>query len=169
MCQGWLGLLKLLRLKKSKFVPLNAGVLIIGSLLWDSENGRPAWRDARLDGVSTQIVIARIRYGRLLSGKRRGRTYTMVFSRSAGSGHARVVRCTRQVATPAQLLEEATALWKAEQPSAAAGRIAAGWGCVALLCNPNREMPEDILKAWADRVRNEQDYGSVTQPKRRAD
>ncbi len=37
-------------------MPLSAGVLIIGSLLWDSEKGRPAWRNARLDMAKAQPV-----------------------------------------------------------------------------------------------------------------
>lgn len=143
-------------------MPLTAGVLIIGSLFWDSENERPAWRDARLEKTSAQVVTAPIRYGRL-SGKGRGYTYTMVFSRSAGIGHAVVVRCTRDVSTPTDLVAEAEALWKAEQPYATPGRIADYWGCVALLCNPDRTIAEDMLKAWADRVQKEPDYGKVTQ------
>jgi hypothetical protein len=156
--------LKLLKLRRIEPVPLTAGVLIIGSLLWDPEKGRPAWRDARLDTASAQSVTAPIRYGRL-SGKDRGHTYTMVFSRLAGIGHAKAVRCSRPIATPADLQAEAEALWKAEQPGAAAGRIAADWGCVALLCNPDRKLPEDLLKAWTDRVWREPDYGDVTQTK----
>lgn len=103
-------------------MPLNAGIRIIGSLLWDAERGRPAWREARLDIASMQRVTAPIRYGRL-SGKGRGYTYTMVFSRSAGTGHAVVIHCARGL-TSADLIAEAQALWKAEQPGAAAGRIA---------------------------------------------
>jgi hypothetical protein len=142
---GWLRLLKLLRLKRNKPVPLTAGVLIIGSLFWDSERGRPAWREARLDMASAQSATAPIRYGRL-SGKGRGYTYTMVFSRLA-------------------------AIWSCESGSmqsancAAAGGIADSWGCVALLCNPDRELPEDLLKAWTDHVGREPNYGKVTQTK----
>lgn len=141
---------------------LNGGIVIIGSLLWDSERGRPAWRDARLNMTSVQTVTAPIRYGRL-SGKGRGCTYTMVFSRLAKTGHAKVVRCLRAVSTAADLIAEAEALWKAEQPSAAAGRIADYWGCVVLLCNPDRKLPEELLKAWAERVAGEPNYGNVTQ------
>jgi hypothetical protein len=162
--QGWLLLLKLLGQKRNESVALNAGVLIIGSLLWDSERGRPAWREARLDMASAQSVTAPIRYGRL-SGKSRGYTYTMVFSRLAGIGRGKVVRYSRPFGTPADLLAEAAALWKAEQPSAAAGHIADYWGCVALLRNPDRKVPENLLKAWSDRVGREPDYGKVTQTK----
>lgn len=144
-------------------MPLNAGILIIGSLLWDSEGGRPAWRNARLETAiaSMQTVTAPIRYGRLSAS--RGNTYTMVFSRKAPAGQAKVLRCVRTISTPADLNMEAEALWKAEQPSAASGRIASQWGCVALICNPDRKVPEYLLKAWAERVGRERNYGEVTQ------
>lgn len=141
---------------------LNSGILIIGSLLWDSDRGRPAWRDARLDMASAQTVTAPIRYGRL-SGKNRGHSYTMVFSRSCEPGHARVVRCKRSISTVDDLIAEAQALWKAEQPSATPGRIAADWGCVALLRNPGRPIPVDLLEEWARRVADEPNYGRVRQ------
>lgn len=139
---------------------LNAGILIIGSLLWDDE--RRAWRDARLEMGLAETVMAPIRYGRL-SGKRRGHTYTMVFSRLCQAGQAKVVRCSHTVSSAENLIAEAEQLWKAEQPNAEAGRIAASWGCVALLCNPERKIPEDITKAWATRVSREPDYGNVPQ------
>jgi len=144
-------------------VPLNAGVLIIGSLLWDSTRDRPTWRNTRLDAAITsmQTVTAPIRYGRL--SESRGNTYTMVFSRRAGIGQAKVLRCVHAISTAADLNVEAEALWKAEQPTAAAGRIASEWGCVALLCNPDRKVPEYLLEAWAKRVGRERNYGNVTQ------
>jgi len=141
-------------------VPLTAGILIIGSLLWDEE--RQTWRGARLDMGSAETVTAPIRYGRL-SGWRRGRTYTMVFSRLCEAGQARVVRCSHIISSADELIEEAEHLWKAEQPNAEAGRIAADWGCVGLLCNPERKIPEDLLKGWANRVANEPGYGNVPQ------
>lgn len=143
-------------------MPLNAGILIIGSLLWDEGHGRPAWRKARLDGAGAQAVTAPIRYGRL-SGKNRGHTYTMVFSRLADPGHATVVECAQKVSMIGELIGEAEALWKAEQPSASPGRIAADWGCVAILCNPERIVPAEILNGWARRVADEPDYGNVHQ------
>lgn len=141
-------------------MPLNAGILIIGSLLWDDQ--RQGWRDARLEMNSAETAMAPIRYGRL-SGKRRGHTYTMVFSRLCEPGHAKVVRCSHTVSSVVDLIAEAEQLWAAEQPGAAAGRIAADWGCVALLCNPERKIPEDLLKEWAIRVSRESDYGNVRQ------
>ena len=78
-------------------------------------------------------------------------------------GQAKVVHCCHTVSSTADLIEEAEHLWKAEQPSADAGRIAADWGCVALLCNPDRKVPEDLLRAWAEPVEREPNYGRVSQ------
>ena len=143
-------------------MPLNVGILIIGSLLWDSEEDRPAWRNARLEIGSALAVTAPIRYGRL-SGKKRGHTYTMVFSRLCEIGQGKVVRCSHTVSSATDLIAEAEHLWKVEQSDADAGRIAANWGCVALLCNPARNIPEGILRGWADRVGREHGYGHVSQ------
>ena len=136
-------------------VLLDIGVLIIGSLLWDEK--RRHWRDARLDIRSAQPVTVPIRYGRLSTS--RGNTYTMVFSRLCHVGQGIVVRCTHGVPSSADLLVEAESLWKAEQPSAAAGRIASNWGCVALLSNPERKTAQDVVKAWGERVREEPNTG----------
>ena len=131
LCQNWgPQLLKLLKLTRGEPVPLTAGVLIIGSLLWDSEKGRPAWRDARLDMTSAQAVTAPIRYGR--KAKTRGNSFTMVFSRLCPAGTAKLVPCSRHF-NPQDLITEAEYLWKAEQPDAELHRIASPWGCVAAL------------------------------------
>jgi hypothetical protein len=140
-------------------MPLNVGVLIVGSLWWDKD--RQAWRDARLDMNSAQTVTAPIRYGRLSSS--RGNTYTMVFSRLCGSGRAKLVSCSHSISSFEELNAEAEHLWKAEYLKAKPKRIAKDWGCVALLCNPERKVPEDILKGWAERVGREPDYGYVSQ------
>lgn len=142
-------------------MPLDVGILIIGSLFWDDK--RRAWRDARLDMKSAQPVTVPIRYGRLSTS--RGDTYTMVFSRLCKSGQGLAVRCTRGISSPAELFAEAEALWKAEQPNAAAHRIASDWGCVALLPNPDRKIPAEIVRAWGERVGREPGYGQITQAK----
>ena len=141
-------------------MPLTAGVLIIGSLLWDSEKSRPAWRKARLK-TDAQTVTAPIRYGRL--SETRGNSYTMVFSRLCQAGRAQLVPCSHRISSLQELIEEAEHLWKAEQPDAKAHRIAASWGCVALLCNPKRQIAADLLKGWAERVVREPQYGKVSQ------
>jgi hypothetical protein len=139
---------------------LNAGVLIIGSLLWDDD--RQGWRDARLNMNQSESVLALIRYGRR-SGRRRGHTYTMVFSRHAPAGHARVVRCSHAITGPDDLITEALRLWEAEELALNPGQIAANWGCVALLCNPERRISDELLRAWARRVEGEHGYGNVSQ------
>lgn len=142
-------------------MPLTAGVLIIGSLLWDLEKGRPAWRSARLNMAKAQNVTAPIRYGRL--SESRGNSYSMVFSRLCPLGQAILVPCSRDISCVQDLIAEAECLWKAEQPGAKSHRIAATWGCVAVLCNPERDIPDDLLRGWATRVAAEYGYGSVSQ------
>jgi hypothetical protein len=144
-------------------VRLDAGILIIGSLLWDRDEIRQQWRDERLDCNQSELVSAPIRYGRR-SGERRGHTYTMVFSRSAPAGHARVVRCSHPITSADDLTTEALRLWEAEELSKDTGRIAnKRWGCVALLRNPGREIPDELLRAWVQRVERERGYGNVRQ------
>lgn len=142
---------------------LDTGILIIGSLLWDEDKIRQHWRNERLDCNQSELVSAPIRYGRK-SGKRRGHTYTMVFSKGAPLGQARVLRCSHVVTSAEDLITEALHLWEAEELIENTGRIAnEKWGCVALLRNPGREIPEGLLKAWAQRVHDEQGYGNVRQ------
>jgi hypothetical protein len=142
-------------------VPLSAGVLIIGSLLWDPDPVREAWRNGRLLMCSAQNATSPIRYGRL-SGSR-GNSYTMVFSRLCAAGQAKLIRCSHSISTLQDLIAEAEHLWKAEQLRAKAHRIATDWGCVALLLNPKRQIPRDLLSGWAERVKGESDYGNVSQ------
>jgi hypothetical protein len=140
-------------------MPLNAGILIIGSLFWDEK--RREWRNARLDMTSVQTVTAPIRHGRL--SRSRGNTYTMVFSRLCKLGHAILVNCSHEISLFDDLNAEAEHLWKAEHRKAKPCRIAEDWGCVTLLFNPERQIPKNILKGWAERVGREPDYGNVTQ------
>jgi hypothetical protein len=83
-------------------VRLTAGVLIIGSLVWDSEKGRSAWRDKRLNMAEAQTVTAPIRYGRL--SESRGHSYTMVLSRLCPVGQAKLVPCSHTISSLQDLL-----------------------------------------------------------------
>jgi hypothetical protein len=47
--------LRLVNLSSGEPMQLNDSLLIIDSLSWDSELGRPAWRHARLDMATTQL------------------------------------------------------------------------------------------------------------------
>lgn len=142
-------------------MPLRVGVLIIGALFWDSRNQRPEWRSSRLEAARAQDATAPIRYGR--RSQSWGGSYTMVFSRLCPSGQAKILPCSHPVWDVQDLIIEAEHLWKAEHPLAKTHRICASWGCVSLLCNPERDMPTAIANGWAARVREEPDYGLIPQ------
>lgn len=110
---------------------MQGGILIIGSLLWDDTAERVAWRGWRLLPARRKSVIAPLHYGRC--SQSRGNTFTMTFDTSAPSGSAVVVPCAFSACRPEDLVNEAEALWKAEQPGADAGALGAAWGCVGLL------------------------------------
>ena len=59
------------------------------------------------------------------------------------------------------LISEAECLWTAERPpkSKPNGRISADWGCVALVENPDRPLPDELREAWTKRVSCEPCYG----------
>jgi hypothetical protein len=140
---------------------LSVGILIIGSLYWDQTCGRSRWRRKRLQAGREWLVRAPIRYRRL-SGSRKN-TYTMVFDQlsEAQIGTAKVLRCQRSVTTSAGLIAEAEWLWAAERKDVPCLSnfperiISAGWGCVALLCNPQTPIPAEIAEGWAQRVASE--------------
>ena len=75
----------------------------------------------------SELVSAPIRYGRR-SGKRRGNTYTMVFSHGAAAGQAKVVWCSHTIASAENLIAEAVKLWEVEARERDTVRIAAGLG-----------------------------------------
>jgi hypothetical protein len=141
-------------------LPLNGGILIVGSLLWDER--REGWRRSRLDMESAESVTAPIRYGR--QSETRGNTYTMVFSRGCDTGKATVVRCRNAASSPDDVISEAEHLWAAEQNAAVSRKVSANWGCVTLLCNPKRNIPQTFLTGWANRVAQIQNYGNMAQP-----
>ena len=138
---------------------MRVGILIIGSLYWDHDQPRPAWRRERLCVAERERVVAPIRYGR--KSKRRANTYTMVFSPSLGDdeqGTALAIPCKAQ-----DLVEEAKWLWAAEakldrEPEDC---ISARWGCVGLLENPKRPLPSEVRDEWTARVAQEKGYGEL--------
>jgi hypothetical protein len=149
-------------MKGNVAVKLSIGVLIIGSLYWDS--ARQSWRDSRLRLNEAFVVRAPIRYGR--RSETRGNTYTMVFSRLCELGQALLVRCLRDVSTADDLIAEAEHLWTAERSGKPNHRVSAGYGCVALLRHPHQDISQELLDAWAGRVSREQGYGNVPQTAR---
>jgi len=137
---------------------LSVGILIIGSLYWDETCGRTKWRRKRLQAGHEWLVRAPIRYRRLSDSRKN--TYTMVFDqlREEQLGTAKVVQCQHSVLTSADLIAEAEWLWSAERKQVPClsnfpeRMISAGWGCVALLCNPQIPHPAEIVEGWAQRV-----------------
>ena len=144
---------------------LRIGVLIIGSLLWDSKQHREKWRRERLDLDAAYLVRAPIRYGRRSTG--RGCSYTMVFSISLHGqqlGRATVVPCSNTAKGIAGIVDEAERLWTAETSDGKnpKGRISASWGCVALTEHPERQLPDEVRYGWAGRVAEERcGYGQL--------
>jgi hypothetical protein len=146
-------------------VELSVGVLIIGSLYWDTRGGRDAWREKRLQMEGDFIVTAPIRYGRRsLTG-----TYTMVFGDVPKLGQARVVPCKRSAKTVDDLIEEAEWLWSAERrevppdESELDHALSSTWGCVALLTSPTTHIRESWLQCWAHRVLTKNAGGRIQQ------
>lgn len=144
---------------------ISIGILVIGSLYWDDNAHRTRWRCERLDLKAQRRVRAPIRYGR--KSKRRGESYTMVFSEVLGReeaklGEAIFVPCKRRVQKFEHLAKEAEILWAAERKSDTSnGSISVDWGCVALTWNPTRNIPHDLLEDWASLVSQKQDYGQL--------
>lgn len=133
-------------------MPKSGAILTIGSLFWSEKDHRRAWRQHRLAVEDATRVRAPIRYGR--ESTRSG--YTMVFSSGLLKeqfGWALAVPCRAVVDTFAQLIEEAEALWAAEQKSPSKPcKLAASWGAVGLLDNPNRTGLDSLIARWSARV-----------------
>ena len=140
---------------------LHGGVLILGSLLWDDDPTRVKWRKDWLNLDRAVQVLAPIRYGRL--SRKRGCTYTMVFSRlclrrSYTGGTAVAVPFSRPVLDIDSLLAAAHALWGAEDKSQNLQRsIAASWGAIGLMVNSKRDYQE-LKDGWSQVVRAQQCY-----------
>lgn len=112
---------------------MRAGILIIGSLLWDNCQ-RDAWRRSRLHVDRRLHVKAPICYGR--RSKSRGKTFTMTLGTDDALGKAVLVPYVSAIVSVAGLVAEAEALWKAEESSVAANSIGASWGSVGVLFAP---------------------------------
>lgn len=148
---------------------LRAGILIIGSLYWDDSPNRVNWRNSRLRSGEEYTVRLPIRYAR--QSKERGETYTMVFSqlclrRSHGLGTGKAIPLKNPIDTIEQLIHEAELLWTAERnKSHSNDRLSANWGCVALLVNPDSQVPAELLEGWKNRVAKEPQYGRLSHTK----
>lgn len=146
--------------------PLKLGVLIIGSLIWDSSDVRRRWRAERLNVTSRTRVAVPICYGR--KSESRGKSYTMVFSRrfldADPTGHAIVVPCRQDVSATDDLIEEAERLWGAERNCSRCDCVSGDWGCVSVIENENNRLPETLRKGWTQHVAGRRGYGKICGP-----
>ncbi len=143
---------------------MRAGVLIIGSLLWDNQPGaagskgarrraevRKRWQQTHLLFDDAVHGRAPIHYGRLSA--KRNNTYTMTFVPGRPSGKAVVVPCANPVHDGKALIAEAEALWQAEDLGADSGSISARWGgCVGVLFR-DESASSNLLEAWSEHFR----------------
>lgn len=124
---------------------MRAGILIMGSLLWNN-NHREEWRQQHLCLDNKVHVKAPICYGRRAGSW--GNSYTMTFSQDRRLGQAVIVPCRRDIYDSSAFIDEAVALWKAEYPRATEGSVGASWGgCVGALFRDYNTFPETI-SSW---------------------
>ncbi len=166
---------------------LRVGVLVVGSLDWESKDydlsfpreldekdherigRRTKWRRNRLrtDAASEFVVRVPIRYGRK-SGNR-GNTFTMVFSPEYENrlGVAKAILCAAEVSSIRELVAEAEELWVAESSNSQRGKLSSSWGCVALVApddflnHPDQFERRALLEGWAARASQEESYGKL--------
>lgn len=137
---------------------LKGGVIIIGSLLWDSKRERKDWRENNLKLSDKIRVFLPIRYGRLSDSRRN--TYTMVLSNNCyrcGLGTGWVLRFRTEVNSFDDLKREAEEMGKAE---GIGNGLFCDWGVVSLILNPNKEFDNSIQEEWTklmkDKLKNHQ-------------
>ena len=63
---------------------LKGGIIIIGSLIWDTSTKRKSWRNSYFDQANKIPIKIPIRYGRISSS--RMNTYTMIYSTNLAQG-----------------------------------------------------------------------------------
>lgn len=129
---------------------MRAGVLIIGSLFWDTRKGREDWRRSHLRMADQVHARAPIRYAR--KSKTRDNTFTMTFVADKTLGQAVLVPCAANIVNIEGLVAEVKALWKAEHLSASDSSIGANWGCVGAMFR-RETVPPGLITGWADHFR----------------
>ncbi len=124
---------------------MRAGILIIGSLLWDN-GSRQKWRQDHLSDTEKIFVRAPIQYGR--KSQTRNKTYTMVFRQGGALGQAVVIPCLSHITTVKELIREAVALWNAESLRDNDGKVGSSWGCVGVAFR-NPKLAAHLAQEWA--------------------
>ena len=124
---------------------LKGGIIIIGSLLWDTSKTRVSWRNKSLMPLDRGIdVHMPIRYGRI--SKTRNYTYSMVFSndceKSHKQGNAKFIEFNNNPVTLDELWTQCTELIKAEtnKEMLSFSTFNWKWGALGLCINPKTEI-----------------------------
>lgn len=131
-----------------------AGVIIVGSLLWEDTPERIKWRNLCLNVEQKIPVSVPIRYGRKSSTRKN--TYTMIFSNhpSTQLGQAFIMPLKEDIKNYSILEKNAFAMAKAEGIWKETEKIPIlnkNWGTVGLLINPLIDFKD---KVNADLIRN---------------
>lgn len=129
---------------------LKGGVIIIGSLLWDTDESRNIWRESSLNLKQAYRVYLPIRYGR--KSRSRNHTYTMVFStkcylKSYGLGIGWIVPIGSEIDSFEDLKEEARRMGETEGFQ---NGFSISWGSVALKFNPRKTIDSKIIEKWSN-------------------
>ncbi len=133
---------------------MNAGVLIIGSLFWDSKPHRIEWRNNHLDIEKSVKVAVPICYGRI--SRSRGNTYTMTFRQDESLGKAIFVPFVSRISTVDDLIEKSSALWDAEQATKrTTGTIGSSWGVVGALFKNEHQLSNEWVNYFQSQVNKE--------------
>jgi len=133
---------------------MKVGILIIGSLFWDTEKGRPDWRKNHLVFKKKIKVSVPIRYGRLSNN---GRTYTMVFSKGvqekSNLGIAYLIPLKEIIHNTDELFNEAQALSKAEGNDTNLIIGHTNWAVISILFNPKSSIDKyEIETKWEENI-----------------
>ncbi len=131
---------------------MRVGVVIIGSLLWDTDQSRISWRTSRLSVDQRRQVRVPIGY------RKRSQSwhcaFTMTFTSDSALGQAVLVPCRAEAIDANDLLDEARELWRAERRSATADSLASTWGCVGAAFR-RASSSDPVLLSWAEHFRQE--------------
>jgi hypothetical protein len=143
------------------------GVVIIGSLLWESTVRRYSWRSLYLRDITSKTPVAvKIRYGRPSTSRKD--TYSMIFSNhpSTKFGQGFIVGFKDSIKSFRALEKQAVAMASAENLWTDNPTLNKRWGTVGLLINPNIDSKN---KSGADIIRDRwtrlyQNYRSTFNP-----
>lgn len=116
------------------------GIIIIGSLIWDTTPIREKWRRAAFKSIDKKVKIpAKIRYGR--ESTSRANTYSMILSNhpSTKYGQALILELADSIKNFKALQTQAFALAAAEGicDDLSKPTLTKKWGAIGILFNPN--------------------------------